>query len=87
MPPQRVPAREDDGAPSWRPEVFEAIAKETRARCPVILNFSTGGAGPMSERHAHLTLGKPEIAALNMGSMNYSKYSSKRKAFRAGRNR
>lgn len=75
-----VHAREDDGAPSWRPEVFEAIARETRARCPVILNFSTGGAGPMSDRVEHLRRVRPEMAALNMGTMNYAKYSPKRKS-------
>ena len=40
-----IHAREDDGKPSWRPELFEEIAKLTRKRCPVILNFSTGGIG------------------------------------------
>jgi uncharacterized protein (DUF849 family) len=74
-----IHAREDDGTPSWRAEVFEAIARETRARCPVILNFSTGGAGPMTERCEHIRRVKPEMAALNMGSMNYAKYSPKRK--------
>lgn len=75
-----IHAREDDGSPSWRPEVFEAIAKETRARCPVILNFSTGGAGPMTDRCEHIRRVRPEMAALNMGSMNYAKYSPKRKS-------
>jgi 3-keto-5-aminohexanoate cleavage enzyme len=76
-----IHAREDDGSPSWRADVFEAIARETRARCPVILNFSTGGAGPMSERCEHVRRVRPEMAALNMGSMNYAKYSPKRKDF------
>lgn len=76
-----IHAREDDGTPTWRPEVFEAIARETRARCPVILNFSTGGAGPMTERSEHIRRVRPEMAALNMGSMNYAKYSAKRKDF------
>jgi uncharacterized protein (DUF849 family) len=35
----------------------------------------------MAERVAHITELKPEIGALNMGSMNYAKYSSKRKGF------
>lgn len=75
-----IHAREDDGSPSWRPEVFEQIALETRKRCPVILNFSTGGAGPMTDRCEHIRRVKPEMAALNMGSMNYAKYSPKRKS-------
>ena len=31
-----------------------AIMDETKARCPVLINWSTGGAGPMSERVSHL---------------------------------
>src|SRR6185436_9462227 len=36
---------------------------------------------PMAERVAHITDLRPEIGALNMGSMNYAKYSEKRKGF------
>lgn len=75
-----VHAREDDGSPSWRPELFEQIALETRKRSPVLLNFSTGGAGPMTERCEHVRRVRPEMAALNMGSMNYAKYSPRRKS-------
>lgn len=75
-----IHARNDDGSPTWSPDTFEQIARETRARCPVILNFSTGGAGPMTDRSEHLRRVKPPIAALNMGSMNYAKYSAKRKS-------
>ena len=36
-----IHAREDNGMPSWRLEVFEAIKEEVRKRCPnVIINFS-----------------------------------------------
>jgi 3-keto-5-aminohexanoate cleavage enzyme len=46
------------------------------------VNFSTGWVGlPMAERVGHITELKPEIGALNMGSMNYAKYSRKRKGF------
>lgn len=76
-----IHARNDDGTPTWSADTFEAIARETRARCPVLLNFSTGGAGPMSDRSEHLRRVRPELAALNMGSMNYAKYSARRKAF------
>jgi uncharacterized protein (DUF849 family) len=75
-----VHARTDDGAPTWRPEVFERIMAEIRARCPVLINWSTGGAGPMTERIAHLAQ-RPAIAALNMGSMNYAKWSPARRDF------
>jgi 3-keto-5-aminohexanoate cleavage enzyme len=47
----------------------------------VILNFSTGGTGPMEGRVAHIAQVKPALGALNMGSMNYAKYSPRRKDF------
>ncbi|MCB0871711.1 MAG: 3-keto-5-aminohexanoate cleavage protein, partial [Solirubrobacterales bacterium] len=75
-----IHARTDEGAPSWSPEVFQKIMDETRARCPVLINWSTGGAGPMTGRIAHLAQ-RPAIAALNMGSMNYAKWSPAKKAF------
>ena len=57
-----IHARTDQGAPTWDPKVFEAIMAETKKRCPVLINWSTGGAGPMSERVEHLK-SKPAIAA------------------------
>ncbi len=77
-----IHGREDDGAPSWRLEVFEEIAAETRARCPIILNFSTGSIDDdTSMQEAIIKKVRPEIAALNMGTMNYAKYSKTRKDF------
>jgi 3-keto-5-aminohexanoate cleavage enzyme len=76
-----IHARTDEGGPTFEPAVYAKIAEETRKRCPVILNFSTGGAGPMEGRVAHIAQVKPPIGALNMGSMNYAKYSERRKEF------
>lgn len=78
-----IHAREDDGTPSWRQEVFEAIKREVRERCPkVIINFSTGALGlSKEERMNHIPITKPDIAAFNMGSMNYAIYSKKAKSF------
>ncbi len=76
-----IHARTDEGGPTYEPAVYARIAEETRSRCPVILNFSTGGAGPMEGRVAHIAQVKPAIGALNMGSMNYAKYSQRRKEF------
>jgi 3-keto-5-aminohexanoate cleavage enzyme len=77
-----IHGREDDGAPSWRLEVFQEIAAETRALCPIILNFSTGTIDDdTSAQERIIREVRPEIAALNMGTMNYAKYSSKRKDF------
>ena len=75
-----VHARNDDGSPTWSKATFAAIMAEIKARCPVLINWSTGGAGPMSERLSHLAL-KPHIAALNMGSMNYAKWNRAKQAF------
>lgn len=77
-----IHGREDDGAPTWRLEVFQEIAAEVRARCPIILNFSTGSIDDdTSMQEAIIREVRPEIAALNMGTMNYAKYSTKRKDF------
>src|SRR3989442_986562 len=65
----------------YEPAVFAAIRREIEARCPVILNFSTGGIGSMEGRVAHIREVKPALGALNMGSMNYAKYSARRKEF------
>lgn len=77
-----IHARNDDGSATFEPEVFQRIKDETRARCPIILNFSTGSLDEdttLQERVIKEV--KPEIAALNMGSMNYGKFSAKRKDF------
>ena len=76
-----IHARTDEGAPTYEPGVYAAIRREIEKRCPVILNFSTGGIGPMEGRVAHIARVKPALGALNMGSMNYAKYSAKRKEF------
>lgn len=77
-----IHAREDDGKPSWRLPVFQAIRTEVRKRCPVLINFSTGGIGQtIQERTEQVEHAPPEMAALNMGSMNYAVYSSKNKKF------
>jgi uncharacterized protein (DUF849 family) len=76
-----IHARTDDGAPTYEPHVYAAIRREIESRCPVILNFSTGGLGPMEGRVAHVREVRPAIAALNMGSMNYAKYSPRRKEY------
>lgn len=78
-----IHAREDDGTPSWRPEVFVEITEEVRKRCPdVIINYSTGAIGvPIETRIKHLPLSKPDMAAFNMGSMNYAIFSKRQKQF------
>jgi uncharacterized protein (DUF849 family) len=77
-----IHGREYDGTPSWRVEIFREVMQEVRKRCPIIINFSTGAVGvDRDTRIGHIRELRPEIAALNMGTMNYAKYSSKRKNF------
>jgi uncharacterized protein (DUF849 family) len=79
-----IHARTRDGTPSYEIEDFVAIRDAIRAEVgdAAIINFSTGTVGvPVAKRIAYLEAGRPEVAALNMGSMNYAKYSRSRKDF------
>mgnify|MGYP000914058696 CR=1 FL=1 len=77
-----IHARKDDGTPTFDPKVFAAIKDEIGKRCPILINFSTGTIlDDVTEQCTYIKESKPHIAALNMGTMNYSKYSSSRKAF------
>jgi uncharacterized protein (DUF849 family) len=77
-----IHARTPEGAADWSVDTFGEIFTEVRARSDVIINFSTGAVGiPPEERIAHIRELRPEMAALNMGSMNYAIYSEKRKVF------
>ena len=77
-----IHARTPEGGPDWSVETFAEIFAEVRAHTDVIVNFSTGAVGiPPEERIAHIRDLRPEMAALNMGSMNYAIYSEKRKVF------
>ena len=79
-----IHARTPDGTPSYEAEDFTAIHDAIRAEVgdAAILNFSTGTIGvSVEKRIAYLRACPPEVAALNMGSMNYAKYSERRKDF------
>jgi 3-keto-5-aminohexanoate cleavage enzyme len=79
-----IHARKPDGTPSYEAEDFRAIHDAIRAEVgdAAILNFSTGTIGvPVAKRIAYLRACPPEVAALNMGSMNYAKYSRRRRDF------
>jgi 3,5-dioxohexanoate:acetyl-CoA acetone transferase len=65
-----------DGSPTQDPELFRQFAAKIRAASDVVLNFTTGGAPTMSieERLQPALKLKPEVASLNMGSMNFGLY-------------
>ncbi len=78
-----IHARKPDGTPSWDTEDFRAITEAIRSEVgDVIINFSTGAIGvPIEQRIEYLRACRPDVAALNMSSMNYAKYSRRRKEF------
>ncbi len=79
-----IHARTPDGTPSYEIDDFQAIKDAIRGEvgCAAIVNFSTGTVGvPVDKRVAYLEAVGPEVAALNMGSLNYAKYSRSRKDF------
>ncbi|MGD9737239.1 MAG: 3-keto-5-aminohexanoate cleavage protein [Solirubrobacterales bacterium] len=78
-----IHARKPDGTPSYEVEDFGAITAAIRAEIPeVIVNYSTGAIGvPIEKRLEYLRELRPDVAALNMSSMNYAKYSRRRKDF------
>ena len=78
-----IHARTPDGTPSYEVEDFRAITEAILAEVgDVVINYSTGALGvPVEKRIAYLRELKPDVGALNMGSMNYAKYSRRRKDF------
>ena len=75
-----IHARRPDGTPSYEIEDFAAITEAILAEVDdVIINYSTGAIGiPVDKRIAYLRELRPDVAALNMSSMNYAKYSRRR---------
>jgi len=76
-----IHARYPDGTPSFRVHEYRDITQAVLSEVPdIVVNYSTGAVGvPIEERVHHITALKPELGALNMGSMNYAKYSHRRK--------
>src|ERR1043165_7378390 len=65
-----------DGRPTQDPEVFKQFLPKIKAAADVVINITTGGAPTMSveERLQPALKLKPEVASLNMGSMNFGLY-------------
>src|SRR6476469_5685116 len=77
-----IHARTPEGVPSYEVEDFRAITEAILAEVDVIINYSTGAIGvPLEKRLEYLRELRPDVAALNMSSMNYAKYSRRRKDF------
>jgi uncharacterized protein (DUF849 family) len=69
----RIP---QDGRPTQDPAVFRQFLPKIKAASDVVVNITTGGAPTMSveERLQPALQLKPEVASLNMGSMNFGLY-------------
>jgi uncharacterized protein (DUF849 family) len=78
-----IHARKADGTASYEVEDFRAITDAILAEVgDVVINYSTGAVGiSIEQRIAYLRELRPDVAALNMGSLNYAKYSRRRKDF------
>ncbi|MFB9124412.1 3-keto-5-aminohexanoate cleavage protein [Paraburkholderia dipogonis] len=65
-----------NGHPDQSPELFEPFLKEIRSSSNVVMNLTTGGSPAMSieDRAAPAFRFKPEVASLNMGTMNFGLY-------------
>ena len=64
------------GRPDQRPEAFRPLVQVLKQRTDAVLNLTSGGAPTMTieERIRPSTELKPELASLNMGSMNFGLY-------------
>jgi len=62
-----------DGRPDQRPEAFAPFLQVIKQRSGCVVNITTGGAPTMTveERVKPAATFKPEVASLNMGSMNF----------------
>src|SRR5579885_2206187 len=65
-----------DGRPTQDPAMFRQFLPKIKSACDVVINLTTGGAPTMSveERLQPALQLKPEVASLNMGSMNFGLY-------------
>jgi uncharacterized protein (DUF849 family) len=64
------------GKPTQDPEIYRQFLPRIAAASDVVINITTGGSPilPLEERLRPAALFKPEIASLNMGSMNFGFY-------------
>jgi uncharacterized protein (DUF849 family) len=66
----------EDGRPTQDPAVFRKFVPRIKAGSDVVINITTGGAPtmPVQERLQPALQLEPEVASLNMGSMNFGLY-------------
>ena len=66
----------ETGRPTQDPEIYRQFLPEIAAHSDVVINITTGGSPvlPLEERLKPAHLFEPEIASLNMGTMNFGMY-------------
>lgn len=66
-------ARHRDGRPAFEPEIFEQIVPRITENTDAVINITTGGSSAMTmdQRLAGALRFEPELASMNMGSMNF----------------
>jgi uncharacterized protein (DUF849 family) len=66
----------NDGRPDQSPDRFAPFLRVIKQRSNCVVNITTGGAATMTidERLRPVAEFKPEVASLNMGSMNFGLY-------------
>jgi uncharacterized protein (DUF849 family) len=66
----------EDGHPTQDPAVFQEFLPQIKADCDAVINLTTGGSPHMTvaERLKPAQHFQPELASLNMGSMNFGLY-------------
>jgi uncharacterized protein (DUF849 family) len=72
----------EDGRPDQSPEAFEPFLRAIKQRSDVVVNLTTGGSPYMQveERVRPAAVWKPEVASLNMGSMNFGLFPMLRRS-------
>lgn len=75
-------AREEkDGKPTQKPEAFQRFLPRIKQQCDAVVNVTTGGGLGMTldERLAAAKWAKPEVASMNMGSLNFGIFGAAEK--------
>ena len=73
-----VHARDENGKPTYKKEVFERIFKEIKRKCPdmIICATTSGRVHPQVEHRAEVLDLYPEMASLTLGSLHFPQYPS-----------
>ena len=72
---------EATGRPSQKPEDYQRFLPRIKERCDAVINITTGGGLGMTldDRLAAAKWAKPEVASMNMGSLNFGIFGAAEK--------